>query len=111
MSRSARGSTKAKNSIVATPAAKKEGHRIAPMRCAIGRGGWSKPGCALARATWEGSGGRPGISAARFAGGRARGAAGLGVRQRPHVGADEARARFAEDLPVRRHVPVVALLD
>jgi hypothetical protein len=34
MSRNAIGSTKAKNTIVATPAAKKLGHAIAPMRCA-----------------------------------------------------------------------------
>ncbi len=41
MSRSASGSTKAKNTIVATPAEKKLGQRIAPSRCDIGRGGWS----------------------------------------------------------------------
>jgi hypothetical protein len=39
MSRRASGSTKAKNTIVATPAAKKLGQRMAPTRCAIGRGG------------------------------------------------------------------------
>src|SRR5690606_37664532 len=44
MSRSISGSTKAENTIVATPAAKKLGHRMAPTRCAIGRGGWSKSG-------------------------------------------------------------------
>src|SRR4029079_16553130 len=62
MSRSDSGSTKAKKSIVATPAAKNEGHKIAPMRCAIGRGGWSKPGAAIARVTCEGSEGGPGTS-------------------------------------------------
>src|SRR3546814_20577456 len=44
MSRSSSGSTKAKNTMVATPAAKKLGQRIAPTRCTIGRGGWSKSG-------------------------------------------------------------------
>src|SRR5690348_1429586 len=111
MSASASGSTKAKNSIVATPAAKKEGHRIAPTRCAIGRGGWSKVGAALARATCEGSEGRPGTSARRVGRRRAGGAAGGGMGEGPHVGADQARARFAKDEAVRRHVAVVALLD
>src|SRR6478736_87784 len=111
MSASASGSTKAKNSIVATPAAKKDGHRIAPTRCAIGRGGWSKVGAALARATCEGSGGKPGTSVRRV-GRRRVGRAGLGgMGERPHVRADQARARFAEDLAVRRHVSVMAFLD
>src|SRR5690242_6095348 len=111
MSRSCSGSTKAKKSIVATPAAKNDGHRIAPMRCAIGRGGWSKLGAALACATCEGSEGRPGTSVRRV-GHRRVGRASLGgVGERPDVGADQARARLAEDLPVRRHVAVMPLLD
>src|SRR3546814_3196315 len=52
MSRSMSGSTKAKNTIVATPAAKKLGHRIAPTRCAIGRGGWSKRGSVKSVTGW-----------------------------------------------------------
>jgi hypothetical protein len=39
MSRSAMGSTRAKNTMVATPAAKKLGQRMAPRRWASGRGG------------------------------------------------------------------------
>ena len=39
MSRSISGSISAKHTIVATPAAKKLGHRIAPSRCASERGG------------------------------------------------------------------------
>ena len=38
-SRNTKGSTNAKNTIVATPAAKKLGHKIAPTRCDNGRGG------------------------------------------------------------------------
>src|SRR5699024_1538999 len=41
MSRSVSGSTMAKNTIVAMPAAKNDGQRMAPMRWARGRGGKS----------------------------------------------------------------------
>ena len=101
MSRSASGSTKAKNTIVATPAAKKLGHRIAPMRCASGRGGWSKRGAAKSRVHGVAAGG------ARLAGcwpWRC-------VRQRPDVGGDQARAGLAEQLAVRRHHAVAAVGD
>src|SRR5690349_15006843 len=97
MSRSSSGSTKAKNTIVATPAAKKLGHTIAPTRCTSGRGGWSN--CGSGRV----------IDSVRP--GPRRGAIPLGVRQRPDVRGDQARAGFAEQLAVRRHRAVAAVDD
>src|SRR5690606_21671270 len=93
MSRSSSGSTKAKNTMVATPAAKKLGQRIAPTRCTIGRGGWSNSG----------------------------GVAGPGMRllyrlrrrvgQRPDPGGDQARTGRTEQFPVRGHAAVAAFGD
>src|SRR5688500_20334321 len=85
--------------MVATPAAKKLGHRIAPRRWASARRGWTKPGTATGAA----SGTRGGIDAlmrAAFPSSgsllRARRAARPALRQRPDVSRSEARTGYAE---------------
>ena len=82
MSRSSSGSTKAKNTIVATPAAKKLGHsdRADALRHAAAADG-RRVGGATAF-----------IGAAR----PSRDRRACRMRQRPDVGGDQARARFAE---------------
>ncbi len=94
MSRRVSGSTKMKNTTVATAAEKNDGHRIAPRRCASGLGGGSDARPDATRMSW--------LSLISVA---------VGFVQAEHVGGHQSRACLAQQVSLSRHDAVASMTN